>query len=174
MLGGLLVGYGKFFSLAVQFLFPSRREVPWQFVAPADAIPRGQSLTFTAPNGMTVVIKRREAGATPAQVSLDEFIALSSTCPHLGCRVHWEPHNNRFFCPCHNGQFDPEGQPTGGPVLAANQRLPAYSLRIDGGLLFIQIPAPVAGRSDQSLPRAGHAATAMRSAAPSSADSQEA
>jgi phenylpropionate dioxygenase-like ring-hydroxylating dioxygenase large terminal subunit len=54
--------------------------------------------------------------------------------------VHWEPQNDRFFCPCHLGTFDPEGRPTGGPPLSANQSLPEYPLRVEKGLLYISMP----------------------------------
>jgi hypothetical protein len=54
--------------------------------------------------------------------------------------VHWEGHKNRFFCPCHNGVFSPEGVATEGPPAEAGQRLPSYPLRVDGGLLYIEVP----------------------------------
>ena len=79
------------------------------------------------------ITRQGEAG------SVDDFIALSSTCPHLGCQVHWEPKNNRFFCPCHNGALDPAGNPTAGPPADAGQSLPEYELKIDAGLLFIKV-----------------------------------
>ena len=103
-----------------------------------DRIDKGESLEFEAPTGVKIVIARRGTDGT-----VDDFVALSSTCPHLGCRVHWEPHNNRFFCPCHNGVFDPQGKAVEGPPAAAGQDLPEYPLRVESGLLFIE--APVVG-----------------------------
>ena len=144
MLGGLASGYGMLAAIAGRYLFPLRQDVPWLFVTQARGIAAGQSLSFVSPGGMTVVIKR--TAESPAEPRTEDFVALSSTCPHLGCRVHWEPTNDRFFCPCHNGEFDPTGRPTGGPVLAANQHLPRYPLKIENGLLFLQIPTGVVGR----------------------------
>jgi cytochrome b6-f complex iron-sulfur subunit len=69
-----------------------------------------------------------------------DFTALSSICPHLGCRVHWEPENKRFFCPYHNGVFDPSGRATEGPPKVDGQDLARYELDIRNDLLFIQIP----------------------------------
>lgn len=150
MFGGLAGGYGTFFALAGQFLFPTRRERAWWFVASAAQIPPGESIAFVSPTGLPVVIKRQAVAAeSNGEVSVDQFVALSSTCPHLGCRVHWEGPQNRFFCPCHNGTFDPDGRPTGGPVLAANQHLPRYPLRIEDGLLYIEMPAAALGRSGE-------------------------
>ena len=46
---------------------------------------------------------------------IDRFEAYSSTCPHLGCRVHWESEEGNFFCPCHRGVFDERGVGVSGP-----------------------------------------------------------
>lgn len=146
MFGGLAGGYGTFFALAGQFLFPARRDGVWWFVMSATQVAPGESVAFVSPAGVPVVIKRSELSAVDAAASVDQFVALSSTCPHLGCRVHWESSQDRFFCPCHNGSFDPEGRPTGGPPLAANQHLPRYPLRIEDGLLFIEMPSATVGR----------------------------
>jgi menaquinol-cytochrome c reductase iron-sulfur subunit len=44
-----------------------------------------------------------------------KLFALSSVCPHLGCSIAWHDEENRFVCPCHNGQFTAEGKLLGGP-----------------------------------------------------------
>ena len=56
-------------------------------------------------------------------------------------RCGWEPQNNRYFCPCHNGTFDPSGKATGGPPGDAGQSLPRYALHVQKGLLYIDVPA---------------------------------
>lgn len=35
--------------------------------------------------------------------------AFQSACPHLGCAVEWQREATRFFCPCHNSAFLPDG-----------------------------------------------------------------
>jgi nitrite reductase/ring-hydroxylating ferredoxin subunit len=35
-----------------------------------------------------------------------EVVAFSQKCTHLGCVVYFEPDQNRFHCPCHEGNFD--------------------------------------------------------------------
>lgn len=175
MAGGLVAGYGTFFTQAGRFLFPARAAHAWYFVTQADAIAPGDSLTYESPDGVEVVIKRAAAEAAAgepngpdgehavAEPRLEEFLALSSVCPHLGCRVHWEAHNDRFFCPCHNGEFDPQGRATGGPPLAANQSLPQYPLMIEHGLLFIEMPLDSVRRGRRLTPlgssTASHATT---------------
>jgi Rieske Fe-S protein len=59
--------------------------------------------------------------------------------------VHWQAQNNRFFCPCHNGIFTPEGKGIGGPPGDAGQSLPRYPLRIENGLLMIEVPVEKLG-----------------------------
>ncbi|MGD9719909.1 MAG: ubiquinol-cytochrome c reductase iron-sulfur subunit [Pirellulales bacterium] len=138
MAGGLAAGYGTFAALAVRYVFPTDDETPWLYVSPAAEIGPGESLVFESPVGVKVTIARRldrKESVDPAE----QFIALSSICPHLGCRVHWEPHNKRFFCPCHNGVFDPEGRPVSGPPKSAEQELSRYPLKVEGGLLYIAI-----------------------------------
>jgi cytochrome b6-f complex iron-sulfur subunit len=136
MAGGLVAGYGAFGAMAVRYLYPAgETKKSWLFVATVDRLRNGDSLVFRAPSGATVAVARQgESGA------LDDFIALSSTCPHLGCQVHWEAANNRFFCPCHNGTFDRSGKGTGGPPGEAGQSLARYPLRLEGNRLFIEVP----------------------------------
>jgi nitrite reductase/ring-hydroxylating ferredoxin subunit len=136
MAGGLAAGYGAFALICGRFLYPARgQQLGWMLVAPVREIAAGHSLRFRTPAGATVNITRRSQGE-----SADDFMALSSVCPHLGCQVHWEPGNNRYFCPCHNGTFDAEGRGTGGPPGDAGQSLPRYPLKVEGGLLYIEVP----------------------------------
>ncbi len=137
MTSGLAAGYGMFGLLAGRFLYPKggpqRR---WQFVTTIDKLAEGESLTYVAPNGASILITRRRSGDTE-----DCFVALSNICPHLGCQVHWEPQNQRYFCPCHNGAFDKEGMAIAGPPASARQQLMRFPLKVERGLLFILAPA---------------------------------
>jgi menaquinol-cytochrome c reductase iron-sulfur subunit len=40
---------------------------------------------------------------------------MSATCTHLGCRVRWDQHAERFKCPCHGGEYDASGRVVSGP-----------------------------------------------------------
>lgn len=136
MTGGLAAGYGAFAYCAGRFLFPASGEADaWQFVATLDDLAQGAAIEYESPSGVKVVVARQSDGDTP-----DDFIALSSVCPHLGCAVHWEPQNDRFFCPCHNGAFDARGMATEGPPATANQQLARFPLKVEAGLLFILAP----------------------------------
>jgi len=135
MTGGLVAGYGAMGAIAARYLFPAKPDArEWVFLATLDRLAVGESLVFRSPAGERVTLARRGPGATP-----EDFIALSSTCPHLGCQVHWEPQNTRFFCPCHNGIFEPSGKAIGGPPGEAGQSLPRYELKVENGLLHIRV-----------------------------------
>ncbi len=55
----------------------------------------------------------------------DEFDVLSPKCSHLGCGVVWKADEKKFFCPCHGGEFDSEGNPTVPPPDKPLKRLEA-------------------------------------------------
>ena len=136
MAGGLVGGYGMFAAHAGRFLFPAGQESGvWQFVATLAQMTVGSSMPYRTPGGAKIVVARQSDGETA-----EDFIALSSICPHLGCLVHWESQNDRFFCPCHNGAFDAKGKATEGPPADANQELKRYPLKVESGLVFIFVP----------------------------------
>ena len=137
MIAGLVGGYGLFAWLGARFLLPARiGQVHQFFVARVSDMAVGATVLYRTPSGVPVNITRRSSAGTA-----DDFIALSSTCPHLGCQVRWEEQNGRYFCPCHNGTFDPSGKATGGPPGDAGQSLPRYGLTVQKDLLYIDVPA---------------------------------
>lgn len=132
---GLVGGYGVFAGLLGRFLYPSSSGGRgWMLIAPVNEIRDGAALNFETPSGAMVVIARNGRWG-----DVGDFIALSSICPHLGCQVHWEPHNNRFFCPCHNGVFTPQGVAVEGPPAKEGQSLPRFPLKVERGLLYIEV-----------------------------------
>ena len=148
MAGGLAAGYGTLAAFGVRYLYlyPAGTQTKaWLFVATLDGMQKGASLKFETPTGAKIVVARRADNGTA-----DDFVALSSVCPHLGCRVHWEPQNHRFFCPCHNGAFDPEGKATTGPPAEAGQSLAQYPLMVNDGMLFIEVPVVGLGSPEEA------------------------
>lgn len=136
MAAGLAGSYGTFAYMLGRFVYPaSASNRGWLFVCQVDQLAQGGALDFATPSGQRIVIARQGAGT-----AAEDFLALSSVCPHLGCRVHWESTNDRFFCPCHNGAFDRQGKATAGPPLAAHQSLTRFLLKVEGGLLFLEAP----------------------------------
>jgi Rieske Fe-S protein len=52
---------------------------------------------------------RYPTDADPAvllKVSDSEIVAFSQKCTHLGCVVYFEQGENRWHCPCHEGNFE--------------------------------------------------------------------
>jgi nitrite reductase/ring-hydroxylating ferredoxin subunit len=148
---GLIVGYGTLAAYAGRYLFTIQDDRVWLFVTDVASLPPGASMPFESPTGVRVTVTRRAASDPNGEAPASDFMALSSVCPHLGCRVHWEAQNNRFFCPCHNGVFDPEGQATDGPPKAANQELPRYPLKVENGLVFLEMPLNAVGAERQTF-----------------------
>lgn len=138
MAGGLVAGYGTFAAFAGRFLYPAAPPMKgWMYVTELARLGPGESMLYRAPNGAPISVTRQGEGD-----KAEDFIALSTVCPHLGCQVHWESQNDRFFCPCHNGVFDPSGMGTSGPP--KGQMLARYPLKAESGLLFIEVPTAVA------------------------------
>jgi menaquinol-cytochrome c reductase iron-sulfur subunit len=63
-----------------------------------------------------------------------DFIAMSNVCTHLGCRVRWISDQEQFFCPCHNGVFDKEGNVVAGPP---PRPLDRYDVKVEEDQLFL-------------------------------------
>lgn len=142
MLTSAGAAYGTLAAFMGRFLYPARPAPrDWMFVIEADRLPSGQAVVFETPAGATINVARQGPGG-------GDFIALSSVCPHLGCQVRWEGHNDRFFCPCHNGVFDASGEATDGPPAEAGQNLARYPLKVQHGLLFIELPVALARKED--------------------------
>lgn len=62
------------------------------------------------------------------------YIAMSNICTHLGCRVRWIDERQQFFCPCHNGVFDREGNVVSGPP---PRPLDRYEVKVEGEQILI-------------------------------------
>lgn len=150
MSGSLLASYGSFFLMAFRFIYPSqssRKE--WLYITQAKKMKPGESLIYRAPDGVKIAVARRGSSGR-----VEDFIALSSTCPHLGCQVRWEGPKERFFCPCHNGVFDPSGRAISGPPAESKLSLARYPLKIEKEMLFIEFSLgnSVTGEGGTELP----------------------
>ncbi len=135
MVAGLAAGYGGLGLVATRYLYPARpASRAWTFVTEVARMRVGDSLLYRTPTGGTVNVTRQGSAGDAG-----DFTALSSVCPHLGCQVHWQVAEERYFCPCHNGTFDATGVATGGPPADAGQVLPRYALKVEDDLLFIEV-----------------------------------
>ncbi|MEO0895035.1 MAG: ubiquinol-cytochrome c reductase iron-sulfur subunit [Bacteroidota bacterium] len=64
----------------------------------------------------------------------DQFVIFSLICTHKRCTVAYQPEENIFECPCHEGTYDREGRVIDGPPPGPLRRF-AYEIR--EGKLFV-------------------------------------
>ena len=104
---GLIAGYGTGAVYALQFLMPRKRKTQYRrlLVTSLKQLPKNSSKVFKDLSGREIVLVNTNKGLK----------AISTACTHLGCKVHWESDNDRFFCPCHNAAFDVNGDVVSGP-----------------------------------------------------------
>lgn len=131
MWGGLVVSYGAGALYVFRYLLPQKKEKQLRkiYVAPLVDIKAGKSIKFKLPDGSEALVLRFG----------EKIQALSNTCPHLGCKVKWRGQEQDFFCPCHNGIFNPEGISTAGPPATEKKNLKQYDLEVIGQSVFIKI-----------------------------------
>jgi len=138
---GLLASYGTFAIQSLLFVFPRylRGKTRRIFAGSFKDYPANSVRPVFDLEGNQVLIKREN----------NRFRAFSSTCPHLGCHVHWEPDKQRFFCPCHNGVFDVSGKATAGPPADAGQSLIEVPLQVDeqSQVIYLEVKDPGKGVS---------------------------
>jgi Rieske Fe-S protein len=70
---------------------------PRAIVALAD-VPVGATYLFRYPGDQDPAVLLR--------LGEDDVVAFSQKCTHLGCVVYFEADNDRWHCPCHNGNFE--------------------------------------------------------------------
>jgi len=98
----------------------------------ADA-PVSKTITFTQRDGWREVIS--EQSVYVSRTGSGQLQVLSAICPHLGCSVAWKASQGKFVCPCHGGQFDPDGQHIAGPP---PRSLDSLKAQVKGGKLQVQ------------------------------------
>ncbi len=62
------------------------------------------------------------------------YIAISTSCMHVGCPVHYVSAAQRFVCPCHGGVYDFVGKVQGGPPVRPLDR---FYTRVAAGEVLI-------------------------------------
>jgi cytochrome b6-f complex iron-sulfur subunit len=89
---------------------------------PLDRLPDGARVRITV--GDAPVEVRREG---------ERIVARSLLCTHFGCTVAWNPEQQIYVCPCHDGIFAPDGRVLGGPPSRPLPELPVE--RVDGAVI---------------------------------------
>jgi cytochrome b6-f complex iron-sulfur subunit len=139
LLGGLLAAlaaaYGVFATYAIQFIFPKRGEPRRSriFIGFQSDVSPGSSKAVHMPSGDQLLISN--TGRINPKTG-NTFVAFSNSCPHLGCKVHWEASQQHFVCPCHQGVFDANGIATSGPPAQSNSNLKPYDIEVAGNSIY--------------------------------------
>src|SRR6266568_5260074 len=110
---------------AIRFvIFPTRRKIvngPEAMVAVALAEevtekPLRVEVTISQQRDAWAKIDNVKLGAAWLVRSGGQIRAFTTTCPHLGCSVDYDPQADAFRCPCHRSAFDKAGNRVSGPA----------------------------------------------------------
>jgi Rieske Fe-S protein len=77
-----------------------------------------------------------------------DLVAFSTTCPHLGCAIDFDPEATKFKCPCHRSAFSIEGKREEGP---SPRDMDELSLKDEDGLVMVMYQRFKQGLEDKEL-----------------------
>ncbi len=124
----LTLGFLGITRLSAKFLTPEKKtRIRKIYATSLDTLSIGQSKEMTDLRGKNFLLIRTEKNTVKA---------LSTTCTHLGCTVYWQQDKNRFYCPCHQGIFNPDGEVVSGPP---PRKLDSYTTEIIGNNVYIYL-----------------------------------
>jgi len=63
-----------------------------------------------------------------------ETVIFSNVCTHLSCRVNWDEAAQIYACPCHDANFDIDGQVVSGPP---PRPMDTYESKVEEGNLYL-------------------------------------
>jgi menaquinol-cytochrome c reductase iron-sulfur subunit len=71
-------------------------------------VPVSRTITLSRLDGWRQVVQ--EQSVYVHRTANSKLQVMSAICPHLGCSVPWQESQGKFVCPCHGGQFRPDGR----------------------------------------------------------------
>jgi Rieske Fe-S protein len=146
MVGAVAGGVAALLGIpaAVFVIGPSQQRASggWVLLGAVDEFPleKPRLISATVAKQQGWVVEEQELSVFVSTADGADFVAMSDKCTHLGCRVRYVDEIDGtagpgFFCPCHNGVFDAEGEIVAGPIPAPLSRL---ETRVDEGQLFVR------------------------------------
>jgi cytochrome b6-f complex iron-sulfur subunit len=118
-------------AMGFRFITPIKRDITRRiFTMHLEELPVNSSRKITDLRGKSLVLVR---------TGEQEVKALSTVCTHLGCTVYWQKDKKEFYCPCHQGRFDKDGNVIAGPP---PKPLESYHTEIEGDNIFIYFKDP--------------------------------
>lgn len=118
-----LVGSGVYFSVETMFQSlepPKKARLDAATFIDTDALPLNEVSFFTWQKKPLFILKKDDSLILDAKrdVKIGEYYytIMIGICTHLGCVPKYDANTTLFVCPCHNGQFDQNGNPIQAPV----------------------------------------------------------
>lgn len=130
-MSGLALSYGTLGAIVLRYLWPVRKNIKQKiYVTSAKNFDPGRTVVFSTPEGETYILTNRQVDGK------NEFSAYSNRCPHLGCKVLWDPEKSNFHCPCHGGVFNESGVAIAGPPFKAKQSLKKCDIEVIDSAIY--------------------------------------
>jgi menaquinol-cytochrome c reductase iron-sulfur subunit len=107
-------------------------------VADADAVgdkPLRVEITAEHERDAWAKVEKVRLGAAWLVRRGQDIVALSTTCPHLGCAVDFDPKADNFRCPCHTSSFDRAGNRLSGP---AKRGMDPLEAKVEDGRVLVR------------------------------------
>lgn len=131
--GGLLASAGVLLHHGIKFIFPEEKEKRSRklLVGRVDELRIGEAKEVNIGDRSLFLVHTN-----------DGYKVLSAICTHLGCKIKWEGHRDRFYCACHQGIFSPSGDVVSGPP---PEPLEEFKVEIDKNLVYMWIEETTGG-----------------------------
>ncbi|KUG25335.1 ubiquinol-cytochrome c reductase iron-sulfur subunit [hydrocarbon metagenome] len=131
--GGLLASAGVILHHGIKFIFPEEKEKRSRklLVGRVDELKIGEAKEVNIGDRSLFLVHTN-----------DGYKVLSAICTHLGCKIKWEGHRDRFYCACHQGIFSPSGDVVSGPP---PEPLEEFKVEIDKNLVYMWIEETTGG-----------------------------
>jgi len=117
MLIGAIVG-APLFRFVLYPVYAKGTSGQWSDVGDAHEFEKGagpvsKTVSLVQRDGWREVVSEQSVYVSRAENG--QLQVMSAICPHLGCSVAWQASQGKFVCPCHGGQFAPDGTHISGP-----------------------------------------------------------
>ncbi len=138
---GGLIGIGFGVSAVAYLVGPAlanQQTQTWVRLGPTAKVELGTPtlFTFTLQTQTGWISSNEEVSVYILSTDGREYVAMSNICTHLGCHIRWIDEQQKFFCPCHNGVFDINGQVVSGPP---PRPLDRYDVKVENEQLYVQV-----------------------------------
>jgi Rieske Fe-S protein len=115
----------------------AKKEALLQPLGPVDAVPvngvREMIVKINQEFSGTSIHEKKVFVWRPSQ---EEIVVFSRSCTDLGCPLTYDPGSECYFCPCHGGIFNKNGERMAGPPERPMYR---YTVLVKNGDIFIDL-----------------------------------